>query len=100
MTFCICIRSLLIRFSQFSCDVLKQDFRQGLKDMDGEDGFLRFVTNCSVLSDATAEQRNPDTFDPSVDIRGKPLPRCLTIRSMKQFVRLYQNRPPCFHLFV
>lgn len=39
--------------SEFSRDVLKQDFRTGLKDLD----------------DAAAEQRDPDGFDPTVNLR-------------------------------
>ncbi|GJE84682.1 nuclear GTPase SLIP-GC [Phanerochaete sordida] len=39
--------------SEFSRDVLKQDFRTGLKDLD----------------DAAAEQRDPDAFDPTVNLR-------------------------------
>ncbi|KAJ7068199.1 hypothetical protein C8F01DRAFT_1117262 [Mycena amicta] len=39
--------------SEFSKDVLKEDFRSGLKDLD----------------DAAAEERDPDNFDPSVSLR-------------------------------
>ncbi|KAJ7228734.1 hypothetical protein GGX14DRAFT_414563 [Mycena pura] len=39
--------------SEFSKDVLKEDFRTGLKDLD----------------DAAAEERDPDNFDPSVALR-------------------------------
>ncbi|KAI9063349.1 hypothetical protein FKP32DRAFT_1592405 [Trametes sanguinea] len=39
--------------SEFSRDVLKEDFRTGLKDLD----------------DAQQEEQNPDTFDPTVNIR-------------------------------
>ncbi|KAI0829426.1 hypothetical protein BC628DRAFT_1501297 [Trametes gibbosa] len=42
-----------LKRSEFSRDVLKEDFRTGLKDLD----------------DAQQEQQNPDTFDPSVNVR-------------------------------
>ncbi|TFK83640.1 hypothetical protein K466DRAFT_528541 [Polyporus arcularius HHB13444] len=42
-----------LKRSEFSRDVLKADFRTGLKDLD----------------DAEQEQKHPDTFDPSVNIR-------------------------------
>ncbi|EMD41072.1 hypothetical protein CERSUDRAFT_63001 [Gelatoporia subvermispora B] len=42
-----------LRRSDYSRGVLKEDFRQGLKDLD----------------DAAAEQRDPDNFDPTVDQR-------------------------------
>ncbi|CAL1702209.1 unnamed protein product [Somion occarium] len=42
-----------LKRSEFSRDVLKEDFRVGLKDLD----------------DAAAEQRDPDSFDPTVNIR-------------------------------
>ncbi|RPD61950.1 hypothetical protein L226DRAFT_613292 [Lentinus tigrinus ALCF2SS1-7] len=42
-----------LKRSEFSKDVLKQDFRTGLKDLD----------------DAEQEQKNPDTFDPTVNMR-------------------------------
>ncbi|KAI0721894.1 Dynamin family-domain-containing protein [Cerioporus squamosus] len=42
-----------LKRSEFSRDVLKEDFRTGLKDLD----------------DAEQEQKNPDTFDPTVNIR-------------------------------
>ncbi|KDQ65115.1 hypothetical protein JAAARDRAFT_188367 [Jaapia argillacea MUCL 33604] len=42
-----------LKRSEFSRDVLKEDFRTGLKDLD----------------DAEAEKRDPDSFDPSVNIR-------------------------------
>ncbi|OCH93605.1 hypothetical protein OBBRIDRAFT_832536 [Obba rivulosa] len=42
-----------LRRSGYSRGVLKEDFRQGLKDLD----------------DAAAEQRDPDSFDPTVDQR-------------------------------
>ncbi|EPQ59276.1 hypothetical protein GLOTRDRAFT_136192 [Gloeophyllum trabeum ATCC 11539] len=42
-----------LKRSEFSRDVLKEDFRTGLKDLD----------------DAEAERRDPDSFDPSVNIR-------------------------------
>ncbi|KAH9844070.1 Dynamin family-domain-containing protein [Rhodofomes roseus] len=42
-----------LRRSEFSREVLKDDFRQGLKDLD----------------DAAAEERDPDSFDPTRNIR-------------------------------
>ncbi|KAF7313741.1 hypothetical protein HMN09_00531200 [Mycena chlorophos] len=42
-----------LKRSEFSKDVLKEDFRSGLKELD----------------DAAAEERDPDNFDPSVAIR-------------------------------
>ncbi|CDO74067.1 hypothetical protein BN946_scf185043.g117 [Trametes cinnabarina] len=42
-----------LKRSEFSRDVLKEDFRTGLKDLD----------------DAQQEQENPDTFDPTVNVR-------------------------------
>ncbi|OSC99144.1 hypothetical protein PYCCODRAFT_1446932 [Trametes coccinea BRFM310] len=42
-----------LKRSEFSRDVLKEDFRTGLKDLD----------------DAQQEEQNPDTFDPTVNIR-------------------------------
>ncbi|TBU32140.1 hypothetical protein BD311DRAFT_775680 [Dichomitus squalens] len=42
-----------LKRSEFSRDVLKEDFRTGLKDLD----------------DAEQEQKNPDDFDPTVNIR-------------------------------
>ncbi|KAL6306643.1 Dynamin family-domain-containing protein [Sparassis latifolia] len=42
-----------LKRSEFSRDVLKEDFRTGLKELD----------------DAAAEQRDPDSFDPTVNLR-------------------------------
>ncbi|KZT72577.1 hypothetical protein DAEQUDRAFT_685625 [Daedalea quercina L-15889] len=42
-----------LKRSEFSREVLKDDFRQGLKDLD----------------DAAAEQRDPDSFDPTQNLR-------------------------------
>lgn len=42
-----------LKRSEFSRDVLKEDFRTGLKDLD----------------DAAAEERDPDNFDPAVNLR-------------------------------
>ncbi|EMD41186.1 hypothetical protein CERSUDRAFT_91948 [Gelatoporia subvermispora B] len=42
-----------LRRSNYSRRILKEDFRQGLKDLD----------------DAAAEQQDPDNFDPSVNLR-------------------------------
>ncbi|KAG2369878.1 hypothetical protein BDR07DRAFT_1526349 [Suillus spraguei] len=42
-----------LKRSEFSRDVLKEDFRVGLKDLD----------------DAAAEERNPDSFDPTQNLR-------------------------------
>ncbi|KAG2348817.1 hypothetical protein BDR05DRAFT_873352 [Suillus weaverae] len=42
-----------LKRSEFSRDVLKEDFRVGLKDLD----------------DAAAEERNPDSFDPTQSLR-------------------------------
>ncbi|KAG1907278.1 uncharacterized protein F5891DRAFT_940152 [Suillus fuscotomentosus] len=42
-----------LKRSEFSRDVLKEDFRVGLKDLD----------------DAAAEERNPDSFDPTHNLR-------------------------------
>ncbi|KAI0773956.1 hypothetical protein C8Q74DRAFT_798482 [Fomes fomentarius] len=42
-----------LKRSEFSRDVLKEDFRTGLKDLD----------------DAEQERKNPDAFDPTVNIR-------------------------------
>ncbi|PIL36747.1 hypothetical protein GSI_00436 [Ganoderma sinense ZZ0214-1] len=42
-----------LKRSEFSRDVLKEDFRTGLKDLD----------------DAEQEQKNPDNFDPTINIR-------------------------------
>ncbi|KAI0786384.1 hypothetical protein C8Q75DRAFT_771545 [Abortiporus biennis] len=42
-----------LKRSEFSRDVLKEDFRQGLKDLD----------------DAAAEERDPNSFDPTVNLR-------------------------------
>jgi len=59
------------RNGQFSRDVLKEDFRLGLKELDG----MHIIIPTSILTayhrllDAAAEQKNPDTFDPSVDLR-------------------------------
>ncbi|THH33781.1 hypothetical protein EUX98_g424 [Antrodiella citrinella] len=44
-----------LKRSEFSRDVLKEDFRVGLKDLD----------------DAAAEQRDPDSFDPTIMLRGQ-----------------------------
>ncbi|KAG6918940.1 hypothetical protein DXG01_010595 [Tephrocybe rancida] len=44
-----------LKRSEFSRDVLKEDFRVGLKDLD----------------DAAAEERDPDNFNPSQNIRGQ-----------------------------
>ena len=57
---------------QFSRDVLKEDFRTGLKDLDGELSSY-YLRNCSPLRhhiDAEQEQKNPDDFDPTINIRG------------------------------
>ncbi|KZT13003.1 uncharacterized protein LAESUDRAFT_719309 [Laetiporus sulphureus 93-53] len=75
-----------LKRSEFSRDVLKEDFRQGLKDLD----------------DAAAEQREPDSFDPTVDIRNYqaidlPVFTC----SSRDYVRLKgqvegDGDPSCF----
>ncbi|KAK0468295.1 uncharacterized protein EV420DRAFT_1473993 [Desarmillaria tabescens] len=71
---------------QFSRDVLKEDFRVGLKDLD----------------DAAAEERDPDNFNPSVNIRDYdaidlPVFTC----SSRDYVRLTKQvegdgGPTCF----
>ncbi|KAJ8086531.1 hypothetical protein PM082_005354 [Marasmius tenuissimus] len=75
-----------LRRSEFSRDVLKQDFRTGLKDLD----------------DAAAEERDPDNFDPSKKLRDYdkidlPVFTC----SSRDYVRLNKQvkgdgEPTCF----
>ncbi|CCM01707.1 uncharacterized protein FIBRA_03772 [Fibroporia radiculosa] len=75
-----------LKRSEFSRDVLKEDFRQGLKDLD----------------DAAAEQRDPGNFDTTVDIRNYaaidlPVFTC----SSRDYVRLKgqvkgDGDPTCF----
>ncbi|KAI0758261.1 Dynamin family-domain-containing protein [Irpex lacteus] len=75
-----------LKRSEFSRDVLKEDFRVGLKDLD----------------DAAAEQRDPDNFDPTVDVRdynaiNLPVFTC----SSRDYVRLKgqvqgDGDPTCF----
>jgi hypothetical protein len=48
-----------LKRSAYSQGVLKEDFRTGLKDLD----------------DAAVEERDPDNFDPTVDVRGKINPK-------------------------
>jgi len=58
---------------QFSRDVLKEDFRVGLKDLDGTrhiPAFRTWVTAYGILVDSAAEERNPDGFNPNVNLRG------------------------------
>ncbi|CAK5275569.1 unnamed protein product [Mycena citricolor] len=72
--------------SEFSCDVLKEDFRTGLKELD----------------DAAAEERNPDTFDPTQNLRDYgavdlPVFTC----SSRDYVRITRQvkgdgEPACF----
>lgn len=45
---------LLLTLCQFSRDVLKEDFRIGMKELD----------------DASAEEKDPDNFDPTLQVRG------------------------------
>ncbi|PBL02484.1 hypothetical protein ARMGADRAFT_1005847 [Armillaria gallica] len=75
-----------LKRSEFSRDVLKEDFRVGLKDLD----------------DAAAEERDPDNFNPSVNIRDYdaidlPVFTC----SSRDYVRLTKQvegdgEPACF----
>ncbi|THG94658.1 hypothetical protein EW026_g6853 [Hermanssonia centrifuga] len=78
-----------LKRSEFSRDVLKEDFRIGLKDLD----------------DAAAEQRDPDSFDPTLNIRNYeeidlPVFTC----SSRDYVRLKgqvkgDGDPACFTKF-
>ncbi|KAH9951754.1 Dynamin family-domain-containing protein [Amylocystis lapponica] len=75
-----------LKRSEFSRDVLKEDFRVGLKDLD----------------DAAAEERDPDAFDPTVNVRNYeeidlPVFTC----SARDYVRLKgqvkgDGDPTCF----
>ncbi|KAG6813480.1 hypothetical protein H0H92_010505 [Tricholoma furcatifolium] len=75
-----------LKRSEFSRDVLKEDFRVGLKDLD----------------DAAAEERDPDNFDPTQNIRDYeaidlPVFTC----SSRDYVRLKgqvkgDGEPTCF----
>ncbi|ESK97641.1 hypothetical protein Moror_17503 [Moniliophthora roreri MCA 2997] len=75
-----------LKRSEFSKDVLKQDFRTGLKDLD----------------DTAAEQRDPDNFDPTQNLRdydaiNLPVFTC----SSRDYVRLTNQvkgdgEPSCF----
>lgn len=75
-----------LKRSEFSRDVLKEDFRVGLKDLD----------------DAAAEERNPDGFNPNVNLRDYdaidlPVFTC----SSRDYVRLKcqvkgDGEPSCF----
>ncbi|KII94798.1 hypothetical protein PLICRDRAFT_86263 [Plicaturopsis crispa FD-325 SS-3] len=75
-----------LKRSEFSRDVLKEDFRVGLKELD----------------DANAEERNPDEFDPTVNLRNYddidlPVFTC----SSRDYVRLKHQvkgdgDPTCF----
>ncbi|TFK55750.1 hypothetical protein OE88DRAFT_1804556 [Heliocybe sulcata] len=72
--------------SEFSRDVLKEDFRTGLKDLD----------------DAEAEQRDPDSFDPTVNIRNyEEIDLPVFTVSSRDYVRLTNQvkgdgDPACF----
>ncbi|KAJ6614316.1 hypothetical protein B0H10DRAFT_2045676 [Mycena sp. CBHHK59/15] len=75
-----------LKRSEYSRDALKEDFRSGLKDLD----------------DAAAEKRDPDNFDPGVDLRDYnaidlPVFTC----SSRDYVRLKKQvkgdgEPSCF----
>ncbi|KAH8106194.1 hypothetical protein BXZ70DRAFT_422562 [Cristinia sonorae] len=75
-----------LKRSEFSRDVLKEDFRVGLKELD----------------DAAAEERDPDSFDPTVNLRNYdaidlPVFTC----SSRDYVRLKgqvkgDGEPACF----
>ncbi|KZT43419.1 hypothetical protein SISSUDRAFT_693111 [Sistotremastrum suecicum HHB10207 ss-3] len=75
-----------LKRSEFSRDVLKEDFRVGLRELD----------------QAAAEQNNPDTFDPSEDLRNYeaidlPVFTC----SSRDYIRLTKQvkgdgEPTCF----
>ncbi|KAL0070833.1 hypothetical protein AAF712_002054 [Marasmius tenuissimus] len=60
-----------LRRSEFSRDVLKQDFRTGLKDLDGNPPQPMSGSICLMVlrTDAAAEERDPDNFDPSKKLR-------------------------------
>ncbi|KZT24461.1 hypothetical protein NEOLEDRAFT_1134832 [Neolentinus lepideus HHB14362 ss-1] len=72
--------------SEFSRDVLKEDFRTGLKDLD----------------DAEAEKRDPDSFDPTVNIRNyEEIDLPVFTVSSRDYVRLRNQvkgdgDPSCF----
>ncbi|KAJ8590321.1 hypothetical protein M405DRAFT_897528 [Rhizopogon salebrosus TDB-379] len=78
-----------LKRSEFSRDVLKEDFRVGLKDLD----------------DAAAEERNPDSFDPTQSLRNYdeidlPVFTC----SSRDYVRITgqvkgDGDPSCFSNF-
>ncbi|KAG6874835.1 hypothetical protein C0992_006356 [Termitomyces sp. T32_za158] len=61
------------RRSEFSKDVLKVDFRDGLKDLDGS--FVIYLCQqtsswtCFDFADAAAEDREPENFNPNQNIR-------------------------------
>ncbi|KAF9452482.1 hypothetical protein P691DRAFT_697145, partial [Macrolepiota fuliginosa MF-IS2] len=75
-----------LKRSEFSRDVLKEDFRTGLKDLD----------------DAAAEERDPGDFDPTVDLRdydkiNLPVFTC----SSRDYIRIQgqvkgDGEPACF----
>ncbi|TDL29353.1 hypothetical protein BD410DRAFT_18164 [Rickenella mellea] len=75
-----------LKRSEFSRDVLKEDFRTGLKDLD----------------DAAAEERDPNSFDPNVNLRDYAniaLPTFTT--SSRDYIRLTKQAkgdgdPTCF----
>ncbi|KAG5641399.1 hypothetical protein DXG03_005335 [Asterophora parasitica] len=61
-----------LKRSDFSRDVLKEDFRVGLKDLDGVSQFLDNVVDTDVIlgfPDAAAEERDPDNFNPNENLR-------------------------------
>lgn len=66
---CFCCLSSNLN-CQFSRDVLKEDFRTGLKDLDGESEFISLCFT-HIMADAAAEERDPDNFDPTRNLRGK-----------------------------
>ncbi|KAK1224421.1 hypothetical protein PQX77_012717 [Marasmius sp. AFHP31] len=93
-----------LRRSEFSRDVLKQDFRTGLKDLDGNPSQLMFRSFHLIVlqTDAAAEERDPDNFDPSKKLRDYdkidlPVFTC----SSRDYVRLNKQvkgdgEPTCF----
>lgn len=82
----------LIRLVQFSRDVLKEDFRVGLKDLDGISLYSHHVQQLTYfLIDSAAEERDPDAFDPTVNLRSKHFRKRLACIGPNMLHRLRRN---------
>lgn len=82
----------LTRLLQFSRDVLKEDFRVGLKDLDGMPLHSYHVQRLTCgLVDSAAEERDPDAFDPTVNLRSEHFRDHLACIGPNMVFRLRRN---------